>query len=445
MSCALACGPADAPAEEPADAAAPTGERPSIVMISLDTTRADHTSLYGYERETTPYLERLAAESVVYERALSPVPWTLPSHLTMFTGLHPREHGVLDGERALSEQIPTLAERLSEAGWRTAGVHNSGWVHPRHGFARGFDSFVEHTQAEQGLAELERVADELVESDQPYFVFAHFFDAHSQNVNDPDGTFYEPPAPYDTLYLPDAAERVRALPEHRRWHTTSDFDAEGDAALVALYDGGIRYLDDVLERWLEGWRARGLLDNTLILITADHGEALNQRGLLRGHGGFFQEGLHVPFLLRFPDGARGGERSSEPVALVDIVPTVLAAAGLPTDPELAGFTLTQRVPGRRVQLCERDTWRSIVQWPRKLVVSGELATLIDLEHDPLELNPVLLEEGERTERLREFTRLLRAQERGRPQRFPEPLSLGALSDEARAGLQALGYLDADEH
>jgi len=128
-----------------------------------------------------------------------------------------------------------------------------------------------------------------------------------------------------------------------------------------------------------------------------------------------------------------------------VVPTVLDALGLPADDDLPGFALTRPVPAGRVQLCERDTWRSIVQWPRKLVVAGDVASLIDLERDPLELSPTLLDDAARAARQQEFVELLRAQERGRPRRFPKPQQLGDMGAEELSALQALGYLDAGEH
>lgn len=438
ISCsATGCGPEPG---SPPDAAA---ARPSVILISLDTLRADHMSLYGYERDTTPYLEQLAGEALVYERAFAPVPWTLPSHMTLLTGLHPREHGVLSGSLALSGEIPMLAERLSSAGYRTHAVHNQGWVHPRHGFGRGFDTMQEHEDAELGLQRLLELGPKLRDDDAPYFVFAHFFDAHSQRVNARDSSFFEPPAPFDTLYDHDAAAHVRALRGHRRWHDTKDFSADDVAALTALYDGGINYLDDVLRRWLETWRAEGLLDDTIVIITADHGEALNQRGVLRGHGGFWQDGLHIPLVLRLPDGERGAERVDDPVALVDVVPTLLARLGLAADPTLAGFDLLGETSAGRVVLAERDVWRGLVAWPRKLIVTDDFTALINLDADPAELSARELSDEEAGAARAEFIELLRTQELGRPRRFPAPEPTGPLTDADLAGLQALGYLDGD--
>src|SRR5262245_40157104 len=131
------------------DGTPPPPSHPSVVLVSIDTLRADHLGLYGYERDTSPFLDRLARESVVFDHAFTSAAWTLIAHMTMLTGLYPEQHGVTTKDRALAMDAPLLAERLARAGYQTIGLYRLGWVHARHGFARGFDVFRNHKSAEE--------------------------------------------------------------------------------------------------------------------------------------------------------------------------------------------------------------------------------------------------------------------------------------------------------
>jgi len=134
---------------------APERERPSILLVSIDTLRADHVGLYGYERDTTPFLDDFARRCIVYDRAFSPCPWTLIAHMTMLTGLFPTQHGVLSSDLALSDGIPLLAERLRSAGYQTVGLYRESWIHPRYGFERGFEVFRAHEDAAEAGVHLQ--------------------------------------------------------------------------------------------------------------------------------------------------------------------------------------------------------------------------------------------------------------------------------------------------
>lgn len=434
LACVAACGGSDA--DRP----------PSIVLVSIDTLRADHTSLYGYERETTPFLEELARESVVFERAHAPAPWTLPSHMTMLTGLHPRLHGVTQRDRALSRDIPLLAERLAERGYETVGLYFSSWVHERFGFGRGFEVFREHANADEASEHLREVL-AARDPDRPLFLFVHVFDVHSVwNERPPRFPVwtYEPPPPFDGLWAPDdAGEQVDAGYDHWDGTGSPTIAPEARDALVALYDGGVRYVDDRLGDWVGQLRDDEVLDESLLMVTSDHGESLGQRaGEVRGHGGFFQEGLHVPLVVRFPGGARGGERSAAPVALVDLVPTALEAAGLPADPRLPGYSLWRDPPADRVLLAETRRVRALIQWPTKLYDRSGSALVVDLDEDPTEWSaqPV---SGEGLDALRErLERALANETAGRALLTAEPLPAAEDAEHLEA-LEALGYVGGD--
>src|SRR5262245_1715171 len=161
-------------------AAAPSPDvlAPNVLLVSIDTLRADHVGLYGYERDTTPFLDRFAAGAKVFERAFSTCPWTLVAHMPMLTGLFPAQHGVVADELALANDIPLLAERLKGAGYQTLGLYYTSWIHERFGFARGFDVFRAHGSAEEAG---EHAREELARLDRerPWFLFYHLFDVHN--------------------------------------------------------------------------------------------------------------------------------------------------------------------------------------------------------------------------------------------------------------------------
>jgi arylsulfatase A-like enzyme len=408
------------------------GERRSIVLVSLDTLRADHMGLYGYARDTTPALDALARESLVFERALAPAAWTLISHMTMLTGLYPNQHGVVGGEWALSREAPLLAERLRERGYRTIGLYFEGWIHARHGFDRGFDVFRAHDDAREAG---EHLAEELakLESGRPFFLFLHLFDVHCGPLTKAPGPVYDCPPPYDRMFLADAPERIPRVEEGRLWKVPGLLDEHALEGLVALYDGGIRFVDDLLGTWIDGWKRSGLLDDALLVVTADHGEALGQRGNINDHGGGYQEGLRVPLLVRWPDGRRANERALEPVHLVDIVPTALEFAGFPADPALPGVSLSVPKPGRELYALSPPSYEILWQWPRKYVRLSSLAQhlLVDLDEDPAEVVGAPLDGAEFESRREAFLRGLAP---GVP---AEPVGTADL--EAIERLKELGY------
>ncbi len=368
---------------EPRGAAA---RRLSLILISLDTLRADHMGLYGYERDTTPHLDRLAAESLVFERAFAPASWTLVSHMTMLTGLYPNQHGILEGSYALARETPLLAERLQRLGYQTVGLYFEGWIHRRHGFDRGFDVFRAHRDAEEAE---EHLAEELakLDRDRPFFLFLHIFDVHCGPLSVEPGPIYDCPPPYDTFFLADAPERLPDVAEGKLWKVPGLLDPRALEGLVALYDGGIRYVDDKLGAWIEGWKREGWLDDSLLLLTADHGEALGQRGNINDHGGGYQEGLRVPLIVRHPRRLRAGERVLDTVHLVDVVPTALEFLGLPLDERLPGRSLFATQQNRAVYALSPPSFEILWTWPEKLVRLPSAGTFlqVDLEKDPDEL------------------------------------------------------------
>ncbi|MCB9764208.1 MAG: sulfatase-like hydrolase/transferase [Alphaproteobacteria bacterium] len=281
---------------------------PSVLVVTLDTTRADHIGAYGYRPATTPTLDRLAAEGTRFARAYSACPLTIPSHATIFTGVYPPSHGVRDnGDFVLGPEAVTLAERFAAAGWTTAAFTSAFPTQARWGLEQGFATY--HDPLERLPTQLdwrdERRADEVVDdalatladAEGPLFVWVHLFDAHWP---------YDPPPPYDV--------------EH-----------EGRP-----YDGEIAFADAQLGRLLAAWDAAR--PRSLVVVTADHGEGLGDGGE-RTHGFLLHDGtIRVPLILR-GEGVAAGQVVEDPVGHVDIAPTVLAIAGLPPAEGLQGQDL----------------------------------------------------------------------------------------------------------
>jgi len=329
------------PAAPPAGSPAPAAR--GVVLISIDALRADSLGPYGAARPTTPFLDRLAERAVVFENAFCEIPSTLPSHLSMFTGLYPTEHGVLPPSGVLSAAIPTLPELLAAGGVRTFGHSEGGYVQGGYGFARGFeewsdtpyaaDTDVERTFG-RGLDSLARVG-----PGERFFLFLHTYTVH-----DP----YAPPAAY--------AERfgARSLPPGAFPATGPDFAAynRGERALApgalaaygALYDAEIRYLDDVLERFFAGLESRGLARDTTVILTSDHGEELHEHGRFV-HTQVYPECLRVPLVVVHPD-RTAPRRVHALTEIVDLAPTILELFGARAPSNVAGRSRVAELAAR---------------------------------------------------------------------------------------------------
>ncbi len=300
---------------------APTPDGPSVLLVTIDTLRADHVGAYGAAADATPVLDALAAEGTRFETAIAPAPLTLPSHATLLTGLLPPRHGVRhNGIFRLGEDVPTLAERFSGAGHATGAVVAAVVLAERYGLGRGFDHYDDEIRGDATAARgylhrrAEGVTDRALEwlagRDGPFFLWVHYYDPHAD---------YDPPPPF--------AERFAESP----------------------YAGEIAYVDRELGRLLDGLREAGRFDDTLVVATSDHGEALGEHGERTHSYTLYDATLAVPLLLRGP-GVPAGRVVEDVVSLADVTPTLLAAAGLPALPgdgrDLAGFWSGDPPPDR---------------------------------------------------------------------------------------------------
>jgi arylsulfatase len=304
--------------------------RPSILLVGIDTLRADRLGPWGRRPSLTPSIDRLAEESDVWTQAFSTFNATNPSFASIMTGLYGKNHGVYDLHTRLPAGFTTLASRLAGAGYQTMAIiaarhlgdHNSG-------LGQGFAEVTradEHFAAELGVDQTLDWINLHCTRPLPFFVWLHLFDPHTPHT---------PPDPYaDGLRPagPMGLGPVRAWVPFREPGPRS-FDEPVLGGNSDLYDGEVAYLDRQLGRLLDGIASRGLLDTTLVVLVADHGENLGEHGLLYRHIGLFDTTTHVPLLVRWPGPRRPGRRFDGLVQSIDLFPTLLAAAGLPVPPQ----------------------------------------------------------------------------------------------------------------
>jgi len=410
-------------------------QRPDIVLITLDTVRADHLSLYGYSRDTSPGLRELAARSTVYTRAIAPADMTLATHASIFSGLYPSRHGAhYDRDRCpafcpLASGTDTLAELLSRSGYRTAAVvANYGFLGPFAQLDQGFQYYdsrrnvlpldqVEPYTLRRTLQDLvaprlsrelsERISrsageivdqgirqvDRLRTARPPFFLFLNLMDAHEP---------YMPPPPFDRLFPGrDAAFRSadHAALKRRVLRGESTVTRGQLAHLTSQYDGSIAYMDAELARFWRHLEATGRFDDALVIVTSDHGEAFGERQLMGHEVSVYEDQVHVPLLVKFPR-QRQAATVEQFVSLSDLFPTILEQAGVRTPPAIDGRALLGAPPDpAREVLSETFGNHLLSRWnPRfrrtaRAIFAGDLKLIVsttgsreayDLAADPAE-------------------------------------------------------------
>lgn len=415
--------------------------RPNVLLVTVDTLRADHLEPYGYERPTSPALAEFAGTATVFEAAQSQSSWTLPALASLMTGLYPSTHRANSFRARLESSFTTLAEELRNAGYETAAVANHMFLGRSYGLDQGFthfdDELVRHPETQLHLTVTSpRVADKAVdwleqraavEEGRPWFLWAHFFDPHNE-------------------YL--AHESVDPMGA-----------GEGD---VDLYDEEIAFTDRGLGRILERLEELGLADDTVVIVTSDHGEAFGEHGRTHHSDSLYQELLHVPLLVRVPGAAP--RRVAQPVQTCDVLPTVLECASLPVPEALAGASLLpfvhgadeserpvlaevwapEYVPGPELRKLERlSAIASLTRGDHKLVhqVPSGRTELYDLAADPLELTDVSGEHPALVESLRRELRARVDEAEAYGDTFARTAELVESASELE-GLEALGYAES---
>lgn len=311
--------------------------RPNVLLVVLDTARADRFSFAGYRRTTSPSIDALAADGTVHSRAFSTCFWTLPSHATLFTGLYPSQAGATSETNELPRGSRTIAAALKEHGYDTGAFVCNPWINTWRGFGKGFSTFVDAWKAEgSGEVLVDRQPEEQAtrralawldqerEGKNPFFLFMNLNRAHLP---------YEPEEIHRQQFLrPDRdPERVRSLGKVRgMWDFLGGaiaLDETDFEILNELYDGEIANADAYVGEILDFLRANDLLDDTLVIITSDHGENIGDHGMIDHLLSMYDSTLHVPLVARYPGRFEGGVREDGLVSLVDIAPTILDVCG----------------------------------------------------------------------------------------------------------------------
>ncbi len=339
-------------------------ERPHVVLIMVDTLRSDHLGCYGYGRDTTPYIDRVAASGTLFETCYSPASWTFPAVMSLMTGWWPAAHGCVQGYEALDDAVPTLAESLQQRGYWCGAVVSNPQLNRAFGFGRGFDRYddqtvlldaelglfdarpgraaprsvpemvTSHTVTDLGLAQV----DLALASQQPFFLFLVYFDPHDH---------YLPPRPWDRAFDPEYAgpQDGRGIKDMRHQPPRGPDLAH----LEARYDGEIRYTDGQIERFVTTLEQRVDTDDLLLIIVSDHGEAFGEHGKLHHGNNPHVEEARVPMIWRWPGKIAAGHRVRTAVSLVDVPVSLQALLNVPRPATAHGRTLVSALAGGAVE------------------------------------------------------------------------------------------------
>jgi arylsulfatase A-like enzyme len=436
---------------------------PNVLLVTLDTTRADRLGPYGFDGGTTPSLDAFAREAVVFERAYAASSWTLPSHASLFTGLLPMQHGAQTAPhgqtrtlgyavRPLDDAFLTLAERLSSAGYRTAAVIGGPALKRELGLAQGFDFYEDDlgnaSRGYQGRRAAD-TADRAIARIRafgaaPWFVFVNFFDPHAP---------YRPPPPYDRgLSNRDSKALTRALltrlvsagPDATALEA---WERDAIADLLSHYDAEIAYMDHHLGRLLDGLDEAPGAAATLVVITSDHGESFGEHDYVSHGAHLYEDNVRVPLVVRHSDGRDAGTRVARPVSNLGLYGTILRATGLavyegvadldapaPIVTEVGPSDANVRVFGpffdRRLH--------ALYAPPYKLIKSSRgTLELYDLERDPDETRDLSADRAPLASELRSQLERLRA---AHPALY-DPAARADLAPDTEEGLRALGYVE----
>ena len=441
---------------------------PNIVLVSIDSLRARNLGCYGYPKPTSPFIDELAQGGVLFENAVSTTTWTLPAHAAMFTGLYDSAHGLYDNGQRLGDGHTTLAEQLRDHGYATAGFFGGPYLHPTFGLDQGFDVYkscmtttsdaASADEVRKGAQEVSGASHEDITGprtrreiaqwasqagDEPYFLFVHLWDVHYD---------YIPPAEYVEMFDPDytgdlTGENFTTNPRIKQGLNERDLQH-----LLALYDGEIRFTDDILRGIFDDLEAQGLLENTLVIITADHGEEFYEHGRVGHQGVPFEEVLHVPLIVHWPEEIEGGKRVTDQVRLIDLAPTLYDILGITSDRPHSGRSLRPLLEGQPLPaesalaelLIRQMQVRALRTNEAKLIRAqpDQPGFLFRLPSDPGEREPLGVGSPHDSERVRleeELSAVARQAEAIRAQLGAGAVEGADVSPELDSQLKGLGY------
>ncbi|NNE07483.1 MAG: sulfatase [Gemmatimonadetes bacterium] len=432
-------------------------EKPwNVLLITIDTLRADRLGCYGGMYAATPNMDRLAERGVLFANAFAAMPLTLPSHTSILTGLYPKSHGVLSHAYTLEEDKTTLAEYLHAEGYRTGAFISSHVLDNRYGIGQGFDTFwrrynynaeeANRIRASSGFDILTEAVGQYLAapSEQPTFAWIHWFHPHKP---------YEPPQSQRLKYDYRGNTNLQAdkLTLEQLWKGYIDLSEEDIQSIRGLYDGEVAYTDQQVGIILDQLEESGMAERTIVILTADHGEMLYERDRYFGHDiMLYDPSIQVPLIIAAPGLADGGRIVQSTVRSVDLVPTLLEMLAIATEDEFDGRTLTPVFDGEELSdvpvLAElfgpKPNWktepRHSVRYNGWKIIEEEgsdVRQLYWLADDPNELNNRAESDPEKYAEMKQLLDDVRAGSRDVD--FPE------LSDEERKVLEALGYMGGD--
>jgi len=430
----------DAPGASAGGAAvAEQEQRLNVLMIVVDTLRRDHLSCYGYERETSPNIDRLAAGGTRYDRASSQAPWTTASIGSLMTSRYPSELGIKSDRSVLHDDHLLLAEMLRAAGYRTAAAISHNFCSSKWNFDQGFESFDEsNVLGHQELSSPGVTARgiELLEElqSEPFFLWLHYFDPHFAYNEHTEHAFGDP----ETY-----GERVTAgMPFSKLTKLRKTLSQEELQQIRDYYDSEIRYTDRYIGQVLDKLAELELDENTLVVLTADHGEEFLDHDRLGHAKTLYREVIGVPLIIRAP--GRAPSVVDDPVGLVDVTPTILECLGLDATSVIRGTSLFAQSPDRPVFMenARGKPIRAVVHGRYKLVeqIGRNRFELYDLQQDPAEQNNLAHSEAERGAELKQ---LLKGWAKALAEAPVQAVETD-LSDELQDHLKAMGYGNGDD-
>ena len=436
-----------------------SNKMPNILFISIDTLRKDRCSVYGYHRDTTPNLRRLTDNGSIFDSAYAPTPTTGPTHATMFTSLYPITHQFKKNGVKLSKDYTTLAEHLNASGYQTAAVIGSFVLDSKFGFAQGFEFFDDKFEYSTATCRIKHWAGILVdegfdqranittqkainflqryrEKDRPFFLFVHYFDPHSP---------YVPPEPFYSRF---ALQKNQPTPLEK---------------YIALYDGEVAFADHGIGKLLGTLEYLDCKDDTLIIVTSDHGEGLGQHGHIGHTINVYEELVRIPLLFHWPKHIPRGRIINAPVELVDLMPTIFDLIGITNDKSsFQGQSLSNALcNGSKLNLdrpvyLHRPYFKGVyvqVLYNKQKWLKGEhfaikaknwkyieaeeenTKELFDLNADPQELKNIYSSFPEKATELK--TRL----QKWKKENLRQSAGQNTISDEDRKRLESLGYVN----
>ncbi len=368
-------------------------ERPSFIVLVVDTLRADYLGAYGFKGEISPNLDRLAAESIVFEDCFSNAPWTKPSVATLLTSLYPAVHGVTrmgttgwSGDTRPLEVLPqeaeTLAEAFREAGYATAAFVANPYLSPRYGFSQGFDVFEHEDETDVLLGAARRWIDATTaaKGTAPFLLYLHVMDVH--------GPYHAPRRDFDAVL---GAIKVHEKNETRKlteeeyqnipaYLRDTDWATEDERYRLdswrAKYGAGVHALDRRVAPFLQYLRTSGILDRAYFVLTSDHGEELMEHGGWNHGDNLYDQQLHVPLLIRKPFAEDAGRRVASLTSLIDLMPTLLTLGGAEVPPEVMGHDLAGLLQGEPIQETDEIFAGAVNENPTMFAVRSRTNKLI---------------------------------------------------------------------